>query len=161
MLPWFAMALLLAASSGPPPPQEETRISIDVKNADVLDVIRLFAEVGNFQVVVDPGVSCPLTLKLKEVLWPTAFDLALRSCGLGYQESDRIYRVAPLSRLTEEAQSERRFQEERERNRARESHRFRLSYAKAQDLAPIIKKMLSPRGEVVVDARTNTLIVID
>ncbi len=156
-----ALTLALAVLGGAPPPQEETRISIDLKDADILDVIRLLAEVGGFQVVVDPGVSCEVTLKLREVLWPTAFDLALRSCQLGYQESDRIYRVAPVRQLTEEATAERRFAEERERSRDREAHRFRLSYARARDLAPLIKKLLSARGEVVVDERTNTLIVID
>ena len=161
MMSWFALALSLSASSPALPPPEETRITIDVKDADVVDVIRLFSEVGDFQVVVDPGVSCRLTLKLAEVLWPVAFDLALRSCQLGYQESDRIYRVAPVTRLTEEAAAERRLGEEQQRNRVREMRRYRLSYAKAQDLAPLIKKLLSPQGEVVVDARTNTLIVID
>ncbi len=161
MMSWFALALSLSASSPALPPQEETRITIDVKDADVVDLVRLFSEVGDFQVVVDPGISCRVTLKLTEVLWPVAFDLALRSCRLGYQESGRIYRVAPVGRLTEEAAAERRLGEERQRNRAREIQRHRLSYAKAQDLAPIIKKLLSPQGEVVVDARTNTLIVID
>jgi hypothetical protein len=58
------------------------RLSIDVKDANVLDSVRLLADVGGFQAVADPGVSCTLTLALKDVDWPTVLDVALRSCGL-------------------------------------------------------------------------------
>ncbi|PYQ18536.1 MAG: hypothetical protein DMF81_24640 [Acidobacteria bacterium] len=51
--------------------------------------------------------------------------------------------------------------EEQKLNRPLHTVRYRLSYAKAAELAPLIKKFLSPRGEVVVDARTNTLIITD
>ncbi len=157
----LAVSLALATATPAVPSHEETRISIDVKDIDIVDAIRLFSEVGGFQVVVDSGISCKLTLKLDAVLWPVAFDVALRSCQLGYEESGGIYRVASVQRLTEEAAAARRLDEERQRNRARRTDRYRLSYAKAQDLAPLIKRLLSPQGEVAVDARTNTLIIID
>jgi type IV pilus assembly protein PilQ len=140
---------------------DETRISIDVKDADIVDVVRLLAEVGSFQVVVDPGVSCRLTLKLKEVPWDTALDLGLRSCGLGQDLQGGVVRIAPRAKLTAEYAEERRLSEERRLNRPLRTTRYRLSYAKAQELAPLIKKFLSPRGDVVFDARTNTLIVTD
>jgi type IV pilus assembly protein PilQ len=144
-----------------PTPSAETRISIDFKDADILDVIRLMAEVGNFQVVVDPGVSCKLTLKLKEVPWDAALDVVLRSCGLGQDADNGIVRVAPVARLTEEAAARRKLAEEQKLDRPLRTTRYRLSYAKAAELAPLIKKFLSPRGEVVVDPRTNTLIITD
>jgi type IV pilus assembly protein PilQ len=139
----------------------ETRISLDFKDADILDVVRLMSEVGSFQVVVDPGVACKLTLKLKEVPWDAALDVALRSCGLGHEEESGIVRVAPVARLTEEAAARRRLAEEQRLDRPLRTTRYRLSYAKATELAPLIKKFLSPRGEVVVDPRTNTLIITD
>ena len=76
-----------------------------MKDANVIDVVRLLAEVGGFQVVADAGVSCKLTLKLKEVEWPTVLDLALRSCALAQERGRRLVRVAPASRLLEEAAS--------------------------------------------------------
>jgi len=160
------LALGLAASApasaaGMPAPSAETRISLDFKDADILDVVRLMSEVGSFQVVVDPGVSCKLTLKLKEVPWDTALDVALRSCGLGHDTQNGIVRVAPVAKLTEEAAAYRKLAEERRLDRPLRTTRYRLSYAKAAELAPLIKKFLSPRGEVVVDARTNTLIITD
>ena len=144
-----------------PPAPAETRVSIDFKDADVVDIVRLMSEVGNFQVVVDPGVACKLTLKLKEVPWDAALDVALRSCGLGHEEESGIVRVAPVARLTEEAAARRRLAEEQRLDRPLRTTRYRLSYAKATELAPLIKKFLSPRGEVVVDPRTNTLIITD
>ncbi len=156
-----AFALPKAAAPQSPDPRPETRISIDFKDADILDVIRLMAEVGNFQVVVDPGVSCKLTLKLKEVPWDAALDVVLRSCGLGQDADNGIVRVAPVAKLTEEAAARRKLAEEQKLDRPLRTTRYRLSYAKAAELAPLIKKFLSPRGEVVIDPRTNTLIITD
>ena len=152
---------LAVPPAGKPSTSAETRVSIDFKDADILDVVRLMAEVGDFQVVVDPGVSCKLTLKLKEVPWDTALDVALRSCGLGQDAENGIVRVAPVAKLTEEAAARRRLEEEKRLDRPLRTTRYRLSYAKATELAPLIKKFLSPRGEVVVDPRTNTLIITD
>jgi len=84
-------------------PSAEARISIDFKDADIVDVVRLLSEVGNFQVVIDPGTSCKLTLKLKEVPWDSALDVALRVCGLGSESrssrpSTRSVAASPRSR---------------------------------------------------------------
>lgn len=140
---------------------DETRISIDVKDADVIDVVRLLSEVGAFQVVVDPGVSCKLTLKLNAVPWPAVLNTALKVCGLGQEEDNGIVRVAPVARLTAEQAERRKLAEEQRLNRPLRTTMYRLSYARAQELAPLLKKFLSPRGEIVVDPRTNTLIITD
>src|SRR5260370_2058406 len=71
-------------------PSAEARISIDFKDADIVDVVRLLSEVGNFQVVIDPGISCKLTLKLKEVPWDTPLDIALPACTLGSETDTSI-----------------------------------------------------------------------
>ena len=155
------LGLLLSLGLVSASPSTETRISLDFKDADILDVVRLMSEVGSFQVVIDPGVSCKLTMKLKEVPWDAALDVALRSCGLGHDTQNGIVRVAPVAKLTEEAASRRKLAEEQRLDRPLRTTRYRLSYAKAAELAPLIKKFLSPRGEVVVDPRTNTLIITD
>ena len=156
-----ASPALASPAPGKPSASAETRVSIDFKDADIVDIVRLMSEVGNFQVVVDPGIACKLTLKLKEVPWDAALDVALRSCGLGQDAENGIVRVAPVAKLTEEAAARRRFAEEQKLDRPLRTTRYRLSYAKAAELAPLIKKFLSPRGEVVVDPRTNTLIITD
>ena len=143
------------------PSSREALISIDFKDADIVDVVRLMSEVAQFQVVVDPGVSCKLTLKLKEVPWDTALELGLRVCGLGQEMDNGIVRVAPVAKLTAEHQARRQLAEAQKLNRPLRTVRYTLSYARAAELAPLIKKFLSARGDVVFDARTNTLIITD
>jgi type IV pilus assembly protein PilQ len=161
-----ALAVPAAAADAPPAratatAPSEARISVDFKDADIVDIVRMLSEVGNFQVVIDPGTSCKLTLKLKEVPWDSALDVALRVCGLGSENDGGIVRVAPVAKLTTEHQERRRLAEEQKLNRPLRTVRYTLSYARAAELAPLIQKFLSPRGSVVFDARTNTLIITD
>jgi len=157
----LAGSLAAPAPGSPRPASEETRISVDFKDADILDIVRLMAELGSFQVVAHPGISCKLTLKLKEVPLDTAFDLALKTCGLGSEESSGIHRIAPRATLTAEHAEARKLADEQKYNRPLKTRMYRLSYARASEMAPLVKKFLSPRGEVIFDARTNTLIVTD
>jgi type IV pilus assembly protein PilQ len=151
----------LATPSPTPLSQEETRISVDLKDVQVVDLVRLLAEVAGFQTVIDPGISCPLTLKLKQVPWPTVLDVALKTCSLGSEEDNGVIRVAPVARLAEESLEQRRLADEKRLSGPLRATRYRLSYARAQEMASVVKKFLSPRGEVVFDQRTNTLIVLD
>jgi type IV pilus assembly protein PilQ len=154
---------LLAAPAAPraAEPAAEAHVSIDFKDADVLDVLRLMAEVGDFQLVADPGLACKLTLKLKDVPLQAAFDVVLRSCSLGSDDEGGIVRVAPTAKLLAERVERRRLAEERELDRPLRTRVIRLSYAKAAEAAPQLKRFLSPRGTVTFDVRTNTLFVTD
>jgi len=155
-------ALLAAAAFlASPPADGEARVSLDVRDAPVVDVAALLAEVAGAQVVYDSGISCRLTLKVTQMRWLSVLDLALRSCGLAYEEENRVLRIAPVARLREEAVERRRLAEEKRLAGPLGVTRIRLSYARAQEMAPIVKRFLSPRGEVVYDVRTNTLVIID
>ena len=151
----------LMAPAPTAPATDETRISLDVKDADITDVVRLLAEIGNFQVVFDPGVSCKLTLKLNQAPWPSVLSVGLKVCGLGQDSEGGIVRIAPVARLTAEHAAQRRLEEEKALSGPLKTTTYRLSYARAQELAPLVKKFLSPRGEVYFDQRTNTLIIRD
>jgi type IV pilus assembly protein PilQ len=155
------MALVLALAAVGPPPEGEARISLDVKDASVEDIVRLLTEVGGFQAVFDPGISCKLTVKLTEVRWQAALDVSLRSCRLAREEENGILRIAPMDRLGEESAARRRLEEEQRLSAPHSVARFRLSYARAQEIAPLLKRFLSVRGDVVYDSRTNTLIIVD
>jgi type IV pilus assembly protein PilQ len=87
--------------------------------------------------------------------------MALKTCGLGHDTEGGVVRVAKVAQLTAEAAERRRLDEERRLAAPAQVTFQRLSYARAQDLAPIVKRFLSARGEVVYDTRTNTLIIID
>jgi len=158
LAPFVLFGLSLAA---PPAASDETRISIQVKDADVKDVIALLAEAGGVQLVLDPEVSCRLTLALKEAPLGSVLDSVLRACGLGQEQEGGILRIARVSRLSEEARQRRTLEEERLRNRPRSMSLERLSYARAQEIAPLLRKLLPDGAEVVFDARTNTLIIIN
>ncbi|HEY7816601.1 MAG TPA: secretin N-terminal domain-containing protein [Vicinamibacteria bacterium] len=140
----------------------ETLIDIDVREADVQDVLRLLAEVGGFNLAVDPGVTCKSTVKLKQVPWPQVLELTLRTCGLEQERlGENLVRVAPAEELRKEYEARRKYQEEKSLAGPLETRYVRLAYGKARDLAPILERFLSPRGSVVFDERTNTLIVTD
>src|SRR5688572_27106811 len=110
----------------PADPHGEAKVSVDVRDADIRDLVLLMAEVGSFQVVIDPGVACKLTLRLKDVPWDQALDLSLRSCGLGADADNGIYRIAPTPKLAAEMAERRRFEEERRLNRPLRTVRYRL-----------------------------------
>lgn len=138
-----------------------TRVSLDVKDADVLDVARLMAEAGGFQLVADPGPACRLTLRLEQAALDAVFQAVLRACGLAAEETGGIVRAAPAARLLAEAEERRRLGEAQRLERPLRTHVLRLSFARAAELAPLLRQHLSPRGEVAWDARTNTLFVTD
>ena len=163
MTPMRATGFLVLASLAVVPvglgEEAEVRVSIDVKDAPIASIVSLLVELGGRQVVFDPGLDCPLTLKLHEVPWLTALETTLRACGLGYEETAGVLWVAPMSRLREEAERRRRLKEARSPGPGHDLSLFRLSYARAEEMAPLLERFVSPGGDVTVDPRTNTLIV--
>jgi type IV pilus assembly protein PilQ len=138
-------------------------ISLDFKDGDLQDIFRLFADISGLNIVVNPGVSGKVTLKLNEVPWDQALDLILKANGLGYTLEGNVIRIAPLAALQTEEQARRKLAEERALAGDLASLTTRISYAKAQELADVLRKAgaLSARGSLNVDPRTNTLIIND
>ena len=155
--------LLIVAALGAPAPKAtpEALVSLDAKDAPVVDIVSVLAEVGRFQVVFDPAPPCAFTLRLRDVRWRTALEAALRACRLAYEEEGGVLRIAPVERLSAESSERRKMAAERTRSGAHTVSAFRLSYARAAEMAPIVKQFLSPRGDVVYEPRTNTLIIVD
>jgi type II secretory pathway component GspD/PulD (secretin) len=158
----FALAPLansLEQGSPGPAPAGEARVSLDVKDAPVTDVVRVLAEAAGFQVVFDPGIDCKLTMKVNAVVWRTMLDTALGACALGVEEEADVLRVAPVARLREEAAARRRLNDEKAQRPAGRLAMFRLSYARAEKMAPLLEKLLPPQARISYDTRTNTLLV--
>ncbi len=140
----------------------EILIDLDMKDADVLDILRLIAKLGDFNLIADPEVRCQFTLALKAVTWRRVMELTLRNCRLGEDRmGENLIRVATLAQLTREREERRKYEEEKRLSGPLQTSYRRLSYARARDLAPVLQKTLSPRGEVAFDERTNTLIIRD
>jgi type IV pilus assembly protein PilQ len=144
------------------PPFTGAPISLDFKDGDLQDIFRLFADISGLNVVVNPGVSGKVTLKLNEVPWDQALGLILKTNNLGCALDQNVVRIARLSDLQREEQDRRKLAEEKALAGDLQVIRKRLSYAKAGALEPTVKKVaLSPRGQITLDERTNTMIITD
>ena len=148
--------------SGGEPAYTGDPVSMDFQNADLRAVLRVFAEITDLNIVIDPSVRGEVNVALTQVPWDQAFDVILRANGLGYEIDGPVVRIASIRRLQQEAE-ERAVLAQREAE-AGELLVFTrtLSYARADDLVPLLTgASLSARGEVFTDPRTNTLIVRD
>ncbi len=137
-------------------------VTLDFQNADLRAVLRTFAEISGLNIVIDPAVDGTVDVALRDVPWDQALDIILRSNQLGYSVEGTIVRIAPLDTLTEE-QDKRRALAEAQRLAGEKVVLTRtLSYARADELAPLIlRTALSPAGSVEVDERSNTVIITD
>lgn len=155
------LALVLLVGLAAAPADGEAQVVLDVREGGVAEIVQALAEAGGLQVVFDPDVTCRLTLKLHASSFSRAFESVLGACGLGYEGEGNVVRVARVGRLAQEAADRRRLADAQRASLPRGEVRLRLSYARAAEMAPKIKRFLSPRGEVAYDERTNTLILID
>ncbi|HJS74714.1 MAG TPA: type IV pilus secretin PilQ [Vicinamibacteria bacterium] len=136
-------------------------ISLDFKDGDIQDIFRLFADISGLNIVVQPGVSGRITLKLVEVPWDQALELILKTNKLGYIVEGNVIRIAPLAELAAEEAERRRLAEEKALAGDLFTQTRVLSYSKASELQELLQRNLSPRGDIVIDERTNTVIYTD
>ena len=137
-------------------------VSLDFQNADLRAVLRTFAEISSLNVVIDPNVQGSVDVSLRDVPWDQAFDIILRANSLGYEVDGTVVRIAPLSVLQAETAARRQLEEEQELAGETVTTTRTLSYARAGDLADLLtRSVLSQRGQVQIDERTNTLIITD
>ncbi len=137
------------------------KISLDLQDADLINVMRLFAEVANLNIILAPDVKGKVTVRMVNIPWDQAMDIILKMNGLGYVLDDNILRIASVGALTKEAEEDLKVKEAKKKAEDLITRIIPINYATAGTIEPTIKKSLSPRGETVVDARTNTLIVRD
>jgi type IV pilus assembly protein PilQ len=136
-------------------------ISLDFKDIDILDVFVLISEVSGFNVVVDPDVSGRITIRLDNVPWDQALEVILKNQGLGYEVEGNVMRIASMVKLRDENVLKRQMKDAEEAARPLDTRIVYLSYAKADELDPLVRKVLSKRGDVIIDLRTNAMIVVD
>ncbi|MEK6371643.1 MAG: type IV pilus secretin PilQ [Acidobacteriota bacterium] len=134
-------------------------ISLNLKDADVKDVLRTFAQLTGLNIAVDPQVTGSVTVDFADVPWDQALEIILRQNGLDYILEGNVMRVGTISRLAEEANARRRLNEEERLNVPTQTIAFKLSYARSADVANLLREMASPRARIIVDARTNQLII--
>lgn len=169
-----AAAVALAQSATPNPITQTTNgqgqrqftgdpVTLDFQGADLRAVLRTFAEISNgLNIVIDPSIQGTVDVSLHDVPWDQALDIILRANKLGYSVEGNIVRIVPLTVLAQENEERRKLTDAQALAGDLRTMTVAVSYAKAQDLVPVItRSALSSRGDVQVDTRTNTLIIRD
>jgi type IV pilus assembly protein PilQ len=138
-------------------------IDLKVTNADVTDVLRTFAQISGLNVLIQPGVGGQVTAEMENVPWDQALEQILKINNLDYELDGNVMRIAPTSVLQREAQERQQLAAAKALAIPLRTVYQRLSYAQAQDVAQLLRTgqsgLLSQRGSVVVDERTNALII--
>ncbi len=139
------------------------RLSLNLVDADVKQVFRLFHEISGLNFVLDPSVEGRVTIVLDNTPWDQALDIILKNNGLDKVMEDNVIRIASTQKLASEAAARKQLKEAKELEVEPTTITRTLSYAKAKDVERVIRDggVLSPRGRVIVDERTNTLIISD
>jgi type IV pilus assembly protein PilQ len=137
-------------------------VTLDFQGSDLRAVLRTFAEISGLNIVIDPAVQGSVDVALRDVPWDQALDIILRANKLDWEADGTIIRIAPINVLSSEKEERRKLVEAQQLAGDLLVRTFMLSYAKAEDLVPLLTRAaLSQRGEVQVDNRTNTIIVKD
>ncbi len=136
-------------------------ISVNLKDVDLKDFFRLIHEISGLNIVLDPNVHGTLTLVLDDVPWDQALDIVLQNNQLERRLEGNVLRIATMDTFRREADARRAADEAQALAVPRIQVTHFLSYAHAQEVMPIVKRFLTPRGDVVADIRTNSLLIQD
>lgn len=151
------------------------KLSLNFQNIDVRALLQVIADFTNFNIITTDTVQGSLTLRLKDVPWDQALDIILEAKQLGMTKTGNVIRVAPKKELDDEAVARREVNKKLEALEVLQTETFRLNFAKAQEAAEALRqgvntgsgenastnRLLSPRGSVIADVRTNQVFVTD
>jgi type IV pilus assembly protein PilQ len=142
------------------------RLTLNFQDIETRAVLQLLADASGQNIVVSDSVSGSVTLRLQNVPWDQALDIVLRTKGLDKRRNDNVIIVAPTEELASREKAELAARQDVQELAPLRSEYMQVNYAKAADLAALIKTqgeggLLSKRGSVSVDERTNTLLLQD
>ena len=141
---------LLAANDSPKVDVSEAEkpgcITIDFKDAEISSVLRVLSAKSGINIVAGKDVSGPVTIRLVDVPWEKALDVILRTYGFAYEREGNIIRVTTVEDLAKEELI---------------TQVLPLNYAEAQGVSDAVAEMLTERGKIKFDERTNLVIVTD
>jgi type IV pilus assembly protein PilQ len=136
-------------------------VSFDFKDADIRDVLRILADISGFNIIVSSDVKGTVTLKLSNVPWDQALDVVLEDAGLGAFVEGNVVKVAPLKALQQRQTAIQAAAKSKEQLEPLTTRQVFVNYATAEELIPLAEPLLSDRGDIKVDTRTNSLLVTD
>ena len=139
------------------------RISLSFQSVDIRSLLQIIADVAGTNMVVSDSVNGEIAMRLQNVPWDQALDIILQSKGLGMRQEGNVMLVAPIEELAAREKAELEASAQQAELAPLRSELIQVNYAKASELATLLKSgdnsLLSERGRVTVDQRTNTLLV--
>ena len=142
------------------------RLTLNFQDIDVRPLLQLLADTSGQNIVVSDSVKGRVTLRLQNVPWDQALDIVLKTKGLDMRRKDNVILVAPQAELAAQEKAELEAQKDIQQLAPLRTEFLTVNYAKASEIARLAKStgggsLLSERGSVTVDERTNTLLVQD
>lgn len=136
-------------------------ISLDLQETDIDNALRIIAEVSNLNIVASEDVKGKVTLRLLDVPWDQALDVILKTNGLDKVLEGSVMRIAPVDKLKKERENLKQAIDAEQELEPLSVKYLRVSYAKAAEIKSLVETVLSERGSVAYDERSNQLIVKD
>jgi type IV pilus assembly protein PilQ len=159
-----------AAAAPEQPKYTGEPISVNLKDVDLKDFFRLIHEISGLNIIIDPNVSGTVTMVLDDVPWDQALDIVLKNNNLGKVLEGNVLRIAKVETLTAEQEANVKLEQAKIDAQPLVTKFLPVNYAKAATIKTLLSQWgagaggggaLSKRGTVLVDDRTNTLIVSD
>ena len=136
-------------------------ISLDVQDADITTVLRSLASFSGTNMVASPRVEGKVTVKLEEVPWEEALQVILRAHSFDYVQENGVFRIDTAEELRQEKLEIERARKQVEELEALELGMVSLNYANAEEVKDALEQMLTDRGNIDIDIRTNSLLIND
>jgi len=130
-------------------------------DAELRDVVLVIAEIAGLNVIFDPSVSGTVTCDFTDIPWDQFLDVILKTNKMGKSIEGNLLRVAPMTVLTREQEEHQKLTESQELAGPVFVQTFHLSYSRSEEIKNLLSTKISSRGEIIVDNRTNTLIITD
>lgn len=141
------------------------KISLSFQSVDIRSLLQIIADVAGSNMVVSDAVNGDIAIRLQNVPWDQALDIILRTKGLGMRQQGNVMLVAPLTELAARDKVELEAQKQKTELAPLRTELIQVNYAKASEIAALLKagegSLMSERGRVNVDERTNTLLVLE
>jgi len=152
------------------------KLSLNFQNIEVRALLQVIADFTNFNVVTSDTVTGNVTLRLKDVPWDQALDIIMQSKGLGVRKNGNVLWIAPKDELAAKEQLELESKKKLAELEPTRTQAFQLNYTKSEEVAKGLTgqslgntntssgqatRILSPRGSVIFETRTNQLFVTD
>ena len=149
------------------------KLSLNFQNIEVRSLLQVIADFTNFNVITSDSVNGAITLRLQDVPWDQALDIILQSKGLGMRKTGNVLWIAPKDEINAKEKLDLESAAALQSLEPLRTQSFQMNYTKAAEVAAQLtatgsggatgasSRLLSPRGSVISEARTNQLFVTD